>query len=477
MITREQLVAFAGEPVPSRGTDDDLFHLGDIEYAALENSLAAYLAKVGIKPTIRREGDRTFFDLPFCPRKGPEHKAGRTAVILYRDGSIVLKCHHGQCADESATEAWRRFRRDRGAFGGKVNGGRFTWRTSAALAASDDTTAYIVDDIWPESQGGIISGRFKTLKTSVGADLAISAATGTPFLGRFATPNPVRVGFMSAESGWATLRERATAIARAKGLTLSGLSNLIWSADSPKLARAEHLDELRKFIKGEGLKGLLVDPTYLSLSDVGDSASNVFKMGAALAQLTELIADTGCSIILLNHNKKGRGQYAGQFDAPDLGDISMSGFAEWMRFWLLLGPRREWDETVGQHWLWLVAGGSAGHAGKWHLDVTEGRRSDPGGRRWEVSIIGATAGRQAATAIREAEKLAAKAKAQADDQAAILGAVKRLGAETKTTIRAATGFNSDRFNLAFAPLLAGGKIAKSQITKGARPFAHYSLAG
>ena len=81
-----------------------------------------------------------------------------------------------------------------------------------------------------------------------------------------------------------------------------------------------------------------------------------------------------------------------RFDPPDLAEVSMSGFMEWARFWCLLGQRQEWDEEAGQHWLWLRTGGSAGHAGLWHLDVTEGKRSDPGGRRWESSIVRASEG-------------------------------------------------------------------------------------
>ncbi len=353
---------------------------------------------------------------------------------------------------------------------------RFERRTSAELASSSDEVEYIVEDIWPEQQAGIISGRFKTLKTSAAIDLAISATTGRDFLGRFPVKRAIRCGIMSAESGWKTLRERGRAVAQSKGYDLADLSGLVWSTDSPRLARTTHLDALRRFIIEDGLEGLFVDPSYLAFSDIGDSAANVFKMGSVLAPLTEIIQETGCSIILLNHNRKGRGQLE-QFAPPDLGEIAMAGFAEWARFWLLLGPRREWSEDTGEHWLWLRAGGSAGHAGLWHLDAAEGKRSDPGGRRWQVSVCGATEGQQSAQAAKEAAKAETKRKAVDADKQAIIA---RLGAmpdgDTIKGLREKTTIRTERFKEAFAELVADASIVETVIRKpNGRTYDGYKL--
>ncbi|HEX3997202.1 MAG TPA: bifunctional DNA primase/polymerase [Pirellulales bacterium] len=352
----------------------------------------------------------------------------------------------------------------------------FEWRTSAELAASDDKVEYLIDDLVPARQGGIIGGRSKSLKTSVGIDAMISAASGSNCLGRFNVSRPVAAGLMSAESGWPTLKERGIAIAKSKGIELAGISNLVWSTASPRLALVTHLDEMRRVIEEKNLEVLGVDPTYMAMLDIGDSSANLFSMGSILSPLTKLIEDTGCSILLFHHARKGRGHALGNFDPPELSELSMAGFAEWARFWLLLGARKEWDSGLGRHWLWLNAGGSAGHAGLWHLDVTEGKPSDPGGRQWDVSVVGATEGRKAEQAGKELAKSIRDGDAEADRRQRIIEAVREIGPETKTAIRIRTGINGQRFEETLSELLTNGTIVAAFKNKNGRLHDAFQLA-
>ena len=73
-------------------------------------------------------------------------------------------------------------------------------------------TRYLVRGILAAGQPGGIFGAFKTLKTSLAADLLISIASGTPFLGRFPVPQPGRVLFLSGESGLPALQSIARRI-------------------------------------------------------------------------------------------------------------------------------------------------------------------------------------------------------------------------------------------------------------------------
>ena len=198
----------------------------------------------------------------------------------------------------------------------------------------------------------IIGGRSKTLKTSLAIDLAVSLGGGTPFLGRF-DAHRVGVGFWSGESGAATIRETARRIADSKGVDLADC-DVSWCFDLPRLSRLDHLDHLAATIKAEGLKVAILDPLYLALlsPETASGASNLFLMGSMLQGLTKLGQDTGCTIALLHHFRKG-----GQPDEDNpagLEELAQSGVAEWARQWLLL-QRRVSYQGDGSHLLWCDA--------------------------------------------------------------------------------------------------------------------------
>ncbi len=353
--------------------------------------------------------------------------------------------------------------------------------TCKQLFDGDFQVKYLVRDVVPAGQGGVLSGRFKTLKTSTGMDLVVSAATATPFLDQFDVYEKVRSGIMSAEIAKPGLKELFIRVANAKGFEPADIEGLFFSTDCPKVGDIEHMAALERFIVELKLGLLLIDPSYLAFSSAGDSVSNVFAMGKLLLTITRLIEKTGCTIIILNHNRKSRANDMKRFDPPTLEEISMSGFAEWCRFYLLLGPQQDWDEETGSHKLWLRMGGSAGHAGLYRLNVVEGRRCDPGGRRWDVAVVSAAESIQAdreqqerAKAERkEAERIATEER----NLTKLLGTVARLKGGTKTDIKEQCGLNSTAFPIAWAAALSGGHIVKgpSVIKANKQPYETFKL--
>jgi hypothetical protein len=211
---------------------------------------------------------------------------------------------------------------------------------------------------------------------------------------------------------------------------------------------------------------------------VADKASNPFAMGRVLLGLTRLIETTGCTIILQNHNRKNRGEVA-KHDPPELSEVSMSGFMEWARFWILLGARKEWKEDTGEHWLWIRTGGSAGHAGLHHLDVVEGRRSDPGGRKWQVTVLPAVEGQKQA---QERKEQAAEARRRERVERAKEKIVEAMGrhpgGETEKVIKDTAGVSGTDAKQAFASLLSDGDILPCDVQRNCRktPYPGYRLA-
>jgi len=332
-------------------------------------------------------------------------------------------------------------------------------KTAAELIETAKPIPYLIPGVLPAGQPAILAGPFKTLKTSIALDLAVGLASGTTVLGHFDVPRAASVGFISGESGEATLANTIERICRARDVMPEDLDRLLVSTKIPNLARADHVDALGWFIRQHELELLIVDPAYLAMASIGDDAGNVFKMGAVLGRVSRLIEETGCGFLLVHHSRRGTGD-----GLPKLSDVSWSGFSEWCRSWLLVNARGEWDADVGKHRLWLACGGSAGHGSSWAADVTEGHQDDPGGRHWEVRISSATeankAAKKRATQVREADRETAKLEKIEEAREAILGALRTAPdhRDTKTRLQERSGHKGETFALALAQALQLGQI-------------------
>lgn len=348
--------------------------------------------------------------------------------------------------------------------------------TMTELFAMDLHADFLIDRVLVRGQPGVVGGRSKTLKTSLLVDLVASLGSGTPFLGQFQTQR-ARVAFWSGESGAATIRAKAAAVAKGRGFDLNE-TEIFLNFDLPKLARADDLLVLADLIADRGIEVAIIDPLYLSLLDASTAgqASNVFAMGAALQPLSELTSATGCTILLCHHFRKG----GSDPDEPAaLEELSQAGVGEWARQWLLLA-RRSAYQGDGRHELWLRAGGSAGHAGLYALDVDEG---DPetfqtGGRRWEVSISSANDARQQAQQDAANRKAARLAEQDTEDRRRMLEALRRFPqGDTLRAIRDAAGLNNDRGAKAICTLIGEGRAEQVEITKNRRKETGYRPTG
>lgn len=340
--------------------------------------------------------------------------------------------------------------------------------TSAELDAGDFQQAYLCEGVLPACQVGVIGGRFKTLKTTISAELVISVGSGTPFLGHFAVPKPKPVIMLSCESGLAAIQDMARRICAAKGLRLAELENVHWSSSLIQLTNEEHLGALTKYVTDVGAELLLIDPTYLVLGEAADSAANVYGMGQFFAKVTALSKETGAAVAMVHHTKKSRGPETEKFSPPELEELAGAGICEWSRFWMLLGRRSEFDPQTGTHRLWLSCGGSAGHSNLVGVDACEGLQTDPGGRRWEVSVSDAEGIRQGKEARREQHQLEVKRQQlEADRQAIVNTLFKFPDGETTRGVRDRAGVKTSRFSAVWTSLIDDGTIVEvGQVKKG-----------
>ena len=269
---------------------------------------------------------------------------------------------------------------------------------------------WLIKGLMVKDQPCVFGGPQKSLKTSILIDLAISATSGTPFLGRFTVPEFVPVALISGESGRAVIQANAKEICRARELPFDQAAGIHWGFNLPRLSNAEHMAAVAKSIGDRGLKLILLDPLYLALlaEGVDIDPKDMFQMGPLLADVAATCIGAGATPVLCHHFVKKRDD---PFGAPDMGELAYAGIGQFMRQWMLTCRRRRYEPETGIHELYFSYGGSAGHSGELHLDIDTGRIDDElQGRRWNVSVLtpgeGAAVRQEQAKA--EKERLAAE---------------------------------------------------------------------
>jgi replicative DNA helicase len=347
--------------------------------------------------------------------------------------------------------------------------------SSGEFFARDYRPAWLVKRLLVARQPAVIGGPKKSLKTSLLIDLALSLATGRPFLGIFDVYRPCRVLFVSGESGRHAVQETARRVAAARGID-PAQADVAWCFELPQLANAEHLDDLGNFVLGMTADVVILDPLYLALltgpAAAEVNAGNLYHMGPLLLGVSRVCLESGATPVLAHHAKRSRVTAA---DEPlDLDDLAFSGIAEFARQWLLVSRREPFDPDARvQHRLWLAAGGSEGQGGLWALDVAEGRLGDDfAGRVWDVDVRpGADARKESAGQQREAQdqaradRLGARVRA---DGTKVLVALDALagpdGVAGQRAVRDRCRLNDAAFGRAVQALAAEGTVVECDHT-------------
>ena len=89
------------------------------------------------------------------------------------------------------------------------------------IQSEDDAQRWLVEELWGARSVGVIGGAPKCSKTWLGLDIALSVATGTACLGKYAVPEPGPVLVYLAEDALPAVRERVAGMARHRGIDLA----------------------------------------------------------------------------------------------------------------------------------------------------------------------------------------------------------------------------------------------------------------
>jgi hypothetical protein len=169
------------------------------------------------------------------------------------------------------------------------------------ILRQEQAPRWLVEPLWGESAVGVIGGAPKCAKTWLGLDLALSVATGTACLGRYAVPRPGPVLVYLAEDALAVVRERVEGMARHRGLELAGVEIHVITAPSLRLDREPHRQRLLETARRLRPRLLLLDP-LVRLHGVDEN--NAGEVAELLAYFRRLQRQLDLSVILVHHTRK-----------------------------------------------------------------------------------------------------------------------------------------------------------------------------
>ena len=148
---------------------------------------------------------------------------------------------------------------------------------------------------------GVIGGAPKCAKTWLGLDLAVSVASGTPCLGRYAVPEPGSVLVYLAEDALGVVRERIAGIARHRGLDLGPLEIHVITQAVLRLDRDPDRSRLRETTRRLRPRLLLLDP-LVRLHGIDENHAG--EVAELLAYFRALQRQFELAVVLVHHTRK-----------------------------------------------------------------------------------------------------------------------------------------------------------------------------
>jgi len=179
------------------------------------------------------------------------------------------------------------------------------------ISSEENTERWLVEELWGDSSVGVIGGAPKCAKTWLGLDLALSVATGTPCLGKYAVPKSGPVLVYLAEDALPIVRQRVAGMARQRGLDLAAVELYVITAVTLRLDRDPHRTRLFETARRLRPRLLLLDP-LVRLHGIDENHAT--EVAELLAYFRSLQRRLDLSVVLVHHTRKNApgGVAAGQ---------------------------------------------------------------------------------------------------------------------------------------------------------------------
>jgi len=248
-----------------------------------------------------------------------------------------------------------------------------------------EAVEFFVNGVMLKGQPLIIGGPEKSFKTTVMLDLAVSLATGTPFLNHFETPTPANVLVMSGETSVSTITRNARSVRNFKGLKRLPKNSMKLVGDVPFVDNIAELKILKKLIEKHETEVLIIDPTYFAITADQSSLSAV---GEILRKLNRFCAKTGVTPVMAHHTKRGTKQ---TYDDLGVDALTGPGYSAWAAQWIMMNLREKYDYQSATAKLSATIGGRGFDGRIIQFQLNEGRkRGDPLFYDYSVKVTGDT---------------------------------------------------------------------------------------
>ena len=271
-----------------------------------DDVVAQWLEENGLAKGVGENG-KIFIDCPFAENH-TDHKIGEsdTTYLPSRPGfpNSVFHCSHASCADIASSDFERALGCEVAYFDALKEepapvpkGERFTL-ISYDTFANREPPGYIIQDVLPKAEMGIIFGASTAGKSFVALDMAFAIARGTEWNGCEAKTG--RVIYIAAE-GAAAFSKRLRAYMMHN--SLSGPLPFQIMADAPNFFLKDDAVAVAKSILSGGSADVIFTDT-LAQTSIGANENSAEDIGKILSNIKELHRATGALMMLVHHEGK-----------------------------------------------------------------------------------------------------------------------------------------------------------------------------
>lgn len=173
-----------------------------------------------------------------------------------------------------------------------------------AAVETEAELPWLVDEIWPEQGVGFLGGHPKACKSWLALDIALSVASHTPLLGRYAVQRGGPVLVFAAEDSPPMVCARFRGMAAARGVSLKDLPIQLVLANRLRLESDADQARLRATLEMVQPVLLILDP-FVRMTGIDENSAQ--EVSQVLGFLRELQRSLALAILVVHHVRKSAG--------------------------------------------------------------------------------------------------------------------------------------------------------------------------